>query len=127
KSLNSLEKSFNHWLEDISPELALQKLSAAQIGKSYVMVLFGLLLLTSVLFVLSFVVNAIHTKRAQKKLESHIEKYVANNLMSHESKEMPEFSEKFNDFTEQTSLYLNKRMSFGSIFQEALPLASILL
>lgn len=127
KVLNTLDEEYSNWMEEVSPELALQKLDAAQIGKAYVLVLLGLFGLSSILFVMSFIVNRMFTKKAQNSLEKEIEEYVTANLMIENNSDLNQYSEKFNDFTLQTSKYLNKRMSFGTIFQEALPLGSILL
>ena len=40
---------------------------------------------------------------------------------------LDQFSDEFQTFTHQTAKYVNKRMSFGSIFQDTLPIGSILL
>src|SRR5690606_23668280 len=82
KVLNTLDEEYSNWMEEVSPELALQKLDAAQIGKAYVLVLLGLFGLSSIIFVMSFIVNRMFTKKAQNSLEKEIEEYVTANLMS---------------------------------------------
>ena len=114
------------WLDKVAPELTLQKLKTEKIGRYYVLGLLGILFLTLCAFVFSFLINKIFVAKGQKEIENEFEAYVGEVLL--EGKALDEtYSKDFQKFSSKMSAYFHKRMSFGSIFQDALPLSSVLL
>ncbi len=119
--------SMKKWLDVVAPELTLQKMQIEQIGRYYVMGLMGILVLVTTIFFGSFMFNRYHYRKAQNDIESEMENYINEMILNGKEVDELEFSSTFKNYTENMSTYFNKRMSFGSIFQEALPLSSILL
>lgn len=119
--------TIRNWVKTVAPELTLQKLKVSQAGRYYIMGLLGILCLLTTIFFMSFLVNRYFQKKSQKDLEANIEILIAEGLVNGECAQLNKFSEKFQTFFGKMSDYFNKRMSFGSIFQDALPLSSILL
>jgi len=86
-------------------------------------ILFGL----SMLFFGSFVVNKWFFKKAKSDFEDEIETYLNEGIIAGDKSKYDEYSDEFKYFSDNISTYIDKRMSFGTIFQTALPLSSILL
>lgn len=125
--IKNFEQKFQTWLEKISPELSLQKLQVERMGRYYVMGMLGILGLTSMLFFCGFLFNRWAIKASQAKLEERIKELVADGIIGREEFQAENYSKDFQDFARKTSEYVNKRMSFGTIFQEALPFSSLML
>ncbi|MFT6630546.1 MAG: hypothetical protein ACJAS4_000484 [Bacteriovoracaceae bacterium] len=124
---NEASASMEKWLDVVAPELTLQKMKIEQIGRYYVMGLLGILFLVTSLFFISFLFNKLFFKKAQNEIEAEIENYINDSILNGRALNEEMFSTSFQSFTTKMSEYFNKRMSFGSIFQDALPLSSILL
>ena len=118
---------FNNWLSKISPDITLGKIQIEDVGKFYVLGMFILLFVSSAFFVMSFFVNKWAKNSESKNLESKLEDYISECLLGGDLSASGEFTKNFQIYSQRISEYLNKRMSFGSIFQDALPLSSILL
>ncbi len=119
--------SLKNWYNSVSPEITLQKLQMDQIGRFYVLGLLGILFLVTGVFFTSFVVNKVYFRKARGFIEEEFENYINETLLDEKPLNPELFSENFQAFSERMSGYFSKRMSFGSIFQDALPLSSILL
>ncbi len=121
------EGALTSWVKKVSPEVTLQKLEVEQIGKYFVIGLLGILAFVSVIFFSSFMINRFYFKRARNTIEKHFEDYVTETLLEGKPFQRELFSEDFHNFSSRMSDYFHKRMSFGSIFQEALPFSAVLL
>lgn len=124
---DSFETVFNQWIGNISPELSYQKLQVERMGRYYVMGILGILGLTFSLFFSGFIFNRWALRRSQALLETGIKELVADGIIGREKYQSENFSSDFQEFSKRTGEYVNKRMSFGSIFQEAMPFSSIML
>lgn len=120
-------KSVNKWLDTVAPELTLQKMKVEQIGRYYVMGMLGILFLTLSIFGGSFLVQKLLFRRARMDVEAELEAIIENNLVEDELLDSEEFSPQFRSYVKRMSSYIEKRKSFGSIFQDALPISSIML
>lgn len=125
--LNNYSLNMKAWIKKISPDLSYQKLQVEQMGRYYIMGLFGILGLVSTMFFSSFMYGKWHRKNAQSDLEKFVENFVTSGLIDNKPQELSGFSKRFQNFSDHTAEYIDKRMSYGSIFQEALPLSSIML
>lgn len=125
--INDFNKNLNSWIERVSPELSYQRLQVEQMGRYYMMGLFGILILVSGLFFSSFIFQRWHRRNANGELEAFLEKFVSNRIVANSKENYGDFSNQFKNFTDDISDYVEKRMSYGSIFQKALPLSSIML
>ena len=131
KKFNRLYKSFSEdyqtWFKFIEPEIAFKKI---QFEKSSQTIIYSLILIFSTLsasIVLGFVIYNYSTKRGSQKTEKLILDTIKENLLPIEGKSTEKFSHSFNNELEKYRDYVHKRMAFGTIFQEAMPFASILL
>lgn len=127
KAIENLDNITGKWIAKVSPELSFQKIQVEQMGRFYIMGLLGILVLTSVIFFAGFAFNRWHRKNAQGNFEKFVEEFVTNGLIGGKVQDLNLFSQHFQNFSDSTTEYIDKRMSFGSIFQEALPLSSIML
>jgi hypothetical protein len=119
--------SYAAWFKLVEPEIAFKKI---QFEKSSQTVLYSLIavfagLVASV--VLGFVIYNFSAKRNSGKTEKLIMDTIKEGLLPIESKQIEKFSPDFNLEFDKYRDYVHKRMSFGSIFQEAVPFATILL
>lgn len=125
--MSNLETTVNKWLTTISPELSYQKIQVEQMGRYYIMGLLGILGLMSSMFFGGMAFTKWHKKKASEDLEKFVEDFVSDGLIGGKVQDLKNFSQHFQNFTDHTSEYIDKRMSYGTIFQEALPLSSIML
>lgn len=121
------KKNLRDWIQFVAPELTLQKVQVEQIGRYYVMGLLGILTLLTGIFFLSFLVNKFYQRKSQAKIEDELKLFIMDTLQHGKPFALNGFSEKFEVHANNMAGYFNKRMSFGSIFQDALPLSSVLL
>ncbi|AUN99444.1 hypothetical protein C0V70_15275 [Bacteriovorax stolpii] len=128
---NRLYKEFSTsyvaWFKMVEPEIALKKI---QFEKSSQTVFYSLIavfagLVASV--VLGFAIYNFSAKHASGKTEKLVIDTIKDGLLPVESKQIAEFSPEFNLEFDKYRDYAHKRMAFGSIFQEAVPFATILL
>ena len=127
KMFGDFKEKFNHWLGGISPELSFQKIQVEQMGRYYAFAMLGLLTLTSLLFFFGFLINKWSFKKSQDEMEEEIKTLVADSVIARDPLKEELFSKDFQEFVGRMSDYVNKRMSFGTIFQEALPFSAIML
>ena len=119
--------SYAGWFKMVEPEIALKKIqfekSSQTVFYSMIVVFAGLV--ASV--VLGFVIYNFSTKHAAGKTEKLVIDTIKDGLLPVESKQIADFSPEFNLEFDKYRDYAHKRMAFGSIFQEAVPFATILL
>jgi hypothetical protein len=125
--INSFSKRMDSWIEKVSPELSYQKLQVEQMGRYYIMGLFGILALVSGLFFSSFIFQKWYRKNAQLELEEFLESFISDGLVGKKEQNLESFNPRFQNYASDIASYIQKRMSFGSIFQKALPLSSVML
>lgn len=121
------KKDLKLWLNAVAPELTLQKVQVEQIGRYYVIGLLGLLALLAGIFFMSFLANKFYYRRAQEFLEKDLKILIGETLQKGKPLGDLGHSEGFDSYVKSMANYFKKRMSFGSIFQDALPLSSVLL
>lgn len=122
-----LNKAVTNWMTKISPELSYQKIQVEQMGRYYIMGLLGILALMSGIFFGGMAFTKWHRKKSQADLEKFVEDFVSDGLIGGKVQDLKTFSQRFQNFSDHTTEYIDKRMSYGAIFQEALPLSSIML
>lgn len=131
KTFNRVYKEFAAqyvaWFKQVEPEIAFKKIqfekSSQTIFYSIILVFTGLI--ASV--VMGFFLYSYTSRKNSQKTEKLIVDTIKEGLLPVEAKNLenfsPEFIAEFNKYRD----YAHKRMAFGSIFQEAMPFASILL
>ncbi len=131
KNFNKIYKDFSNdyrtWFKYVEPEIALKKM---QFERSSQTIIYSLIIIFTALItflVLGFVLYNYSTKRGSLKTEKLIVDIIKENLLPVEVKKHDQFSNDFLNELDKYRDYVHKRMTFGSIFQEAMPFASILL
>lgn len=123
---NKFEKSYGVWSKEIAPEISLARLSIGRKNKTFSLMLAALVLLALGFFVFGFYVYKGHQKQTQRIFESKVIEIINENLLP-VSANTEIGSQKFQKQIIQLHEYLQKRMSFGAIFQDSIPFSSILL
>ena len=119
--------SYAAWFKLVEPEIAYKKI---QFEKSSQTVFYSLIAVFSGLIasvVLGFGIYNFSVRHASNKTEKLVIDTIKDGLLPIESKQMEKFSPEFQIEFDKYRDYAHKRMAFGSIFQEAMPFASILL
>lgn len=127
KQFDQTQLALNNWISKVSPAITLSKLEIQEVGRYYVMAMMGILLLMSTMFFSSFFFNSWFTRRESRRFENAIEDMVTEGFVGGDRTQFSEQSQTFQKYAYRMMSYIDKRMSFGSIFQDSLPLSSILL
>lgn len=129
KQIANFKKSQKNWFENIGPELSMQKLQVERMGRYYLMGMLGALILTTFFFLIGIVVSKRVNRKSQSRLEDIFEELMNEKILNQNlfTQEDESVTNEFKNYVAQTADYVNKRMSFGTIFQEALPFSSIML
>ncbi len=127
RTYKEFASEYSTWFKQVEPEIAFKKI---QFEKSSQSVFYSLIavfsgLVASVL--IGFIIYKFSTKNASTKTEKLIINTIKDGLLPVESKQVVKFSQEFLLEFEKYREYTHKRMAFGSIFQEAVPFATILL
>jgi hypothetical protein len=119
--------SYLAWFKLVEPEIAFKKI---QFEKSSQTIFYSLIIIFSTLvasIILGVVIYNFSSKRSVMKTEKLIIDSIKDGLLPVEAKKLENFSPDFHVEFDKYRDYAHKRMAFGSIFQEAMPFASILL
>ncbi len=127
RSYKDFATDYQAWFKFVEPEIALKKI---QFEKSSQTIYYSLIIIFSSLItslVIGLGLYSYTTWRGSKKVERTILDTIKDSLLPLEMKGRELFSIEFRNELDKYRDYIHKRMSFGSIFQEAMPFASILL
>ena len=122
----NLKKSYHSWVKRIAPEISLEKTNLSKKSKEFSLLLLGLLSFSVILFFGSVLIYRRNIKQTRKQVEEYALDLVKNKILM----TGPTFNDESDTFQQEfkkTHQYLHKRMSFGSMFQEAFPFAAVLL
>ncbi|MBT6326646.1 MAG: hypothetical protein HOJ35_11805 [Bdellovibrionales bacterium] len=127
-SMTGLNKSYDTWVNSISPEIVIQKIQLEK-DKSEVLLLLISIIVLLFLFLISgvFIYKVNYNKDRDSLMTESLS--VMKDIISREfnPSSFDQSNTGFNNEVIKIRSYLEKRMSFGTIFQESLPFASILL
>jgi hypothetical protein len=127
-SYKTLSKRYSTWFQELAPEIALNEITREQKSKTLA---FGFLGMGA--FLLLGLIGGIFlhkktTVAATKRWEGQALKLFQDGLIPLENRvNMNGASSEFIQEFERCREYFHKRISFGSVFQEAVPFSSILL
>ncbi len=127
REFKEFSAGFSAWFKQIEPEIAFKKI---QFEKSSQTIFYSIIIAFTVLItlmLLGIVFNSYAKKYSINKTEKLILDSIKEGLLPIESKQIEKFSPNFMTEFNKYREYVHKRMAFGSIFQEAMPFASILL
>ncbi|EQC47534.1 hypothetical protein [Bacteriovorax sp. Seq25_V] len=137
ESLNSLnvfhasyinaEAAYKNWLVEIKPRLTERKLDVIKNSQTILYGMFGLTAVVICLFAGGYLVYFKYGRKQKEEVEKIIMSVIKDNLIPLNTELDKSWSVDFKDNLEKYREYVHKRMSFGSIFQDAMPFSSILL
>lgn len=126
KDYRSFKTSYRDWLGKVAPEVSYGKLSLSNKTKQFAMIFFSVCAVLLLLVFMTPFVLRVNKKHQNKVKENFALDLVNNKLIPHNS-EFIDGSEHFTTEMKKKYQYIQKRMSFGSTFQESLPFPAILL
>lgn len=122
-----LSASYENWQTEIRPMLTERKIKMINNSKNILYGMIGFLGVCLILMTGGYAVY-LYSARSQKLLmEKVITDVVKDGLIPLNATLAGEWSQDFKEQLEKYREYVHKRMSFGSIFQDAMPFSSILL
>jgi len=127
RTYKEFASAYATWFKQVEPEIAFKKI---QFEKSSQTVLYSLIVVFAGLVasvVMGFVIYNFSTKNSAGRTEKLVIDTIKDGLLPVESKQIADFSQEFQLEFDKYREYAHKRMAFGSIFQEAVPFATILL
>ncbi|MFG1500803.1 hypothetical protein ABMA70_11415 [Halobacteriovorax sp. XZX-3] len=137
KSLNTLRdfdsiwkttnESYLAWSEKFGPKLTYQKIELNQTSKT---TLYGLIAIVGILIAMfagGIFMYFYSEKRAKKLLEITSLDLIKDGVIPVKASLKGDWTHPFKEEIEKYRGYIHKRMSFGSIFQDAMPFSSLLL
>ncbi|WP_372652468.1 hypothetical protein [Halobacteriovorax sp.] len=121
------EKNFKVWLKNIEPEISLKKIQFERNSQNMLFSLIGLLAAMLTIGIAGFFLY----RRSEAKNKDEVEKVVIHaikeGVIPTETSFDQSLSIKTREEFDKYREYIHKRMSFGSIFQDAMPFSSLLL
>ena len=127
RSYKDFASDYAIWFKMVEPEIALKKM---QFEKSSQTILYSMIIVFAsfgLAIALGVVLYSWSVKRGSQKTEKMILDTIKDGLLPIEGKRAEKFSSEFEAELDKYHDYIHKRMTFGSIFQEAMPFASVLL
>ena len=121
------EGNFKSWLKNIEPEISLKKIQFERNSQNMLFSLIGLLVAMFSMGVVGFLMY----RRSERSNKDEVEKIVIHaikeGVLPTETSFDQTLSIKTREEFDKYREYIHKRMSFGSIFQDAMPFSSLLL
>jgi len=127
KHLNLFSANYQNWFKALEPEIALRKIQFEKSAQSVSFSIIAFISLATLLLAAGFFLNGFIEKASFQKSESNIITVLKEEIVPTQSKKMTKFSKESENEIIKLHDYIHRRMSFGSIFEEAMPFSSILL
>jgi hypothetical protein len=126
-SFYHFKKSFGVWLKDIKPALSLKRLEGQQDSKKLILFLIGIVAYFFFVTLGGIFLNKRNGLKGIKENEELMLSILNFDLLKDVEKNIDGLSDHFIKDFMKFKKYLDKRIKFGSYFQEALPIPAILL
>lgn len=127
QKVDFLMNSQKQWLESVAPKISESIIKGQQTNRSFIISLLAVIAVSVLLFVLGHFVNRHWVENGQRVLEANIVDVVENLVRGKPTSKEDEFSDAFYHAIDKNAAYALKRMSFGLVFQDTLPIPSVLL
>ncbi len=122
-----LKKSYQQWIESIEPAITYKMIEFERDSKKILFALLGLLLFLG----LSLIAGVFISSRVKEFETKHVEEIIIDTvkegIISARSQFENSFSVEFERELSKYKDYVHKRMSFGSVFQDAIPFCTLML
>lgn len=127
RTFKEFSNDYNNWFKLVEPEIALKKIQFEKSSQGLILAVVGIITFLVGAIILGVMINNYALKRGEEKTEQFVLSTIRDNLIPIESKDVANGSTTFKAEVTKYHDYIHRRMTFGSIFQEAMPFASILL
>lgn len=125
--LKSSKKMFEAWLSGVSPQLSLRQLEIENLQKKVVYYISSLVGMVIVFIFINILLYRSFVRKRDETIKELVLSFIKDGLLPANAKLPIDFGHAFEcDFVKLRD-YLHKRMSFGKLFQEAVPFSCILL
>ena len=122
-----LNIAYNSWLKLIEPEIAIAKMSFQKNSQMMIVGFAGMLVFLLLAIVFGFWLYKKNVYVSIKKIETRILECVQEGIIAPDFRMNDHFSKDFYQEMQKYHSWVKSRMSFGNIFQEALPFPALLL
>ncbi len=124
KELNSV---YSTWFNEIVPIIALKKIEIEKNNKNLILSFLGLFSFLILSLIMGYFVYKGNNSRIRREIEFMATKAIKEGLIPFNDQFHEEVSADFKKELTKYREYFHKRMSFGTVFQEAIPFSSALL
>lgn len=119
--------SYQKWFSDIEPAVSYKKIEFEKSSKNFLLASLATVAFLLGVIIFGFIVNARAKRNNQKRVEKFLVDTIKEGVLPLHAKGLHGVSKEYQDEIEKYREYIHKRMSFGSIFQDAMPFSSALL
>ncbi len=127
-SLRNLTVSYSSWFKVVEPEVSFKRIEFEKNGQNLLLSLLGLGVLVFFMGLGGLFIYSYYSRKTSLAFEDFATEVIRDGLIPTTTDKLElEFSGKFREEFLKTREYMHKRMSFGSVFQDALPFSSLLL
>jgi hypothetical protein len=123
----NMKQSYLAWVAYITPEVSLRKLEHEKTSRFFLFAVGGFIVTIAFGIFGGRLVYQRSLTQTQRYLEEGIISTIRDSLIPLDHKLNFTASDRFNSELQQCKDYIHKRMSYGAVFQEAMPFSSILL
>jgi hypothetical protein len=127
KDIKTFDEAFSTWANQISPQMALKRINMEKDSKVLAWSIYGLLIFVVLAFLLGIKILSLNERANHKKVEQFTLAAIKDSLLPIKMNRELEMSKSSQNSFEQLRQYVQKRMSFGSLFNKAMPFPSIML
>jgi len=127
RDFSKLKKSYKAWFEVISPEISYKRIELEKSSQNFLFSLIGVLGFLIVAVGVGIMVNGWSKKADKRKVQEYVIKTIKDGVIPIESEFESQFPRDIREEYVKYREYIHKRMSFGSVFQEAMPFSSMML
>jgi hypothetical protein len=127
KDFSGLKKNFTTWFEVIGPEVSYKRIELEKNSQNFLFSLIGILAFLVLAVGVGVMVNGWSKKNDKRNVQEYVIKAIKDGIIPIESEFESEFPSDIREEYVKYREYIHKRMSFGSVFQEAMPFSSMVL
>ena len=121
------KNEFLKWLDSMKPAVLDKKIELMKSTKNILYVLIAVFASCLVSLIGGYFFYLYSSKRSQALIEKKVDTLIKDGVIPLNGKVDDNWSHQFRESVQVYREYIHKRMSFGSIFQDAMPFSSILL
>ena len=127
KQFKKSEQVLKSWLNSVRPAVIDQKVELSKSTQNILYVLLAVFASCIISMIVGYAFYVYSAKKNQVLVEKNVDNLLKEGIIPLDGKVEESWSHQFRESVQVYREYIHKRMSFGSIFQDAMPFSSILL